>query len=303
MEPGQQKTLSRLVAVLAATVADSRKITPAAASSDSDLSSSLDCCSSALLELEIFLAPAYIRPTSGVQISLEQCSAIARFLAQKSTAPVHSLAQHLVASLDLLGYSVFGKNSNSNTCSICTILSRLLLITHFTLQNLPLNGSPGRREYVKILHTCSFLETCVGILSGCTNRFQVLSPASPEFLTNNNDRLKVRLCGAVLACTLGHFCHAAYGDVRASSEVIEEIGGHNDPRPSKNAVWTSLLAPACRDLLPKLTVMLTNESSSGTFFQQQDPVYRSLITPGLGLHYLVRVVVDSTCISVFVCPG
>lgn len=288
--PRQQ--LTSLLGVLASTVEAAKTITPATSSSHSDLSAALVYCSRALLDLETFLIPGYVQPTSGIQYSLDQCSDMASMLAQLSTIHINLLGQHILASLGLLGYSGFGNSSNGNSVRITDILRRSLLIMHFILRHLPMNATLGRREYMQLLHNSGFFNTCFGILSGCTNRLQMLSATHPAYLSDHEDRRKILLCGAVLGCTLCDFCHAVYGDVRASSEVIEEFGGHNDPRPSKNAIWTSLLAPACREILPGLTTLLTTEAPSRAFYQQQSPLYKKLLTPCLGLHSLVSSTIE-----------
>lgn len=73
-----------------------KTITPTTSSSHSELSAALECCSRALSDLETFLTPGYVQPTSGVKYSLDQCSQMASMLAQHSTIPINLLAVHLV---------------------------------------------------------------------------------------------------------------------------------------------------------------------------------------------------------------
>lgn len=211
----------------------------------------LGCCED-LLTVEDLLAPANVWTPAGMRYSLGDCYPIAQ-----QTADMLDLLTHLISYL--LEFLVKhaapagGEPSPSQreavlerqrvfTASFCipitTILTRALLIVHFTLENV---GNCRRPSYVRLLHNHTLFPRCFAIMSFCTNDFHMLSAANPLYLPKQEDRLQVLVCGAVLSCTLGAYAHAAYGDVRWSPDVTEEMtnvdGGSSDCRPSKREVW------------------------------------------------------------------
>lgn len=266
-----------------------------------DLAPLLEACSAEFLAVERLLTPAYAFTPTGTRYSPSECAATAQITAGMMTTPLATLVDNLTQFLvrgegpcDAPGLTVARKTlSTSASRSICmhiiAILTRALLVVHFTLEHI---GTGKRAGYVRLIHSCNLIPHCFLILSFSTLDFRTLSASSSAFLSDQQDRLRVLLCGAVLSCTLGEYCHAAYGDIRWSSDVTEEMtnqgGVGEDIRPSKKEVWAQLRQTTGTEIISKVTQLLTTAAQVGTFYSLQSPLYQSLLTPSLGLEMLVR---------------
>lgn len=310
--------LERIAALMATKAKKLEEVVQSRSFPMADLASQLDACNKDMAILETLLAPAYAASPGQKRFNSDESSSIALVTANMVYVPMTLLTKTL---LDFL-YNEAGEcrgevhMSNSGTTSssssgpvsrsknverqhaftsmfcvrITTLLTRVLLLAHFTLKHLKADVP----NYVGVIHQCEFFSRCSGILSFCTADLQMLSAPNPFYLPVEKDRLQLLLCGAVLGCTLGEYCHAAYGDVRWSSDITQEMthlgGGSSDPdpRPSKKAVWAKLTQTATPVTLTSLTKLLTTAAQVGTFFPLQTPLYQSLLTPSLGLESLVR---------------
>lgn len=266
-----------------------------------ELAPLLDGCSVDLLAVENLLTPAYAFSPSGNRYSQDECAATAQITASMMVTPLAMLVDKFTqffirgeGPCDAPGHTVIRKTlstsiSKAISMHIITILTRTLLVVHFTLEHI---GTSKRAGYVRLIHSCNLIPHCFVILSFSTLDFRVLSASSSAFLSEHQDRLRVLLCGAVLSCTLGEYCHAAYGDVRWSSDVTEEMADQGEGgtcvRPSKKEVWAQLRQTTGTEIISKVTQLLTTAAEVGTFYSLQSPLYQSLLTPSLGLEMLVR---------------
>ncbi|MEW5302556.1 MAG: hypothetical protein WDW36_005329 [Sanguina aurantia] len=262
----------------------------------------LECCED-LRAVEDLLAPAYVWTPAGMRYSLADCYPIAQ-----QTADMLGMLTHLISHLlelllrhtapawgepDPRQREAVMETQRVFIATFCipitTILTRALLVVHFTLETV---GNRRRPSCVRLLHTHHLFPHCCTIMSLCTNEFHMLSAANPLYLPAQEDRLQVLLCGAMLSCTLGEYAHAAYGDVRWSPDVTEEMtnldGGSSECRPSKREVWAQMAGVTGPIILSTVTRLLTTAAQVGTFYQHQSPMYQSLLTPSLGLESLVR---------------
>ncbi|MEW5302557.1 MAG: hypothetical protein WDW36_005329 [Sanguina aurantia] len=261
----------------------------------------LECCED-LRAVEDLLAPAYVWTPAGMRYSLADCYPIAQ-----QTADMLGMLTHLISHLlelllrhtapawgepDPRQREAVMETQRVFIATFCipitTILTRALLVVHFTLETV---GNRRRPSCVRLLHTHHLFPHCCTIMSLCTNEFHMLSAANPLYLPAQEDRLQVLLCGAMLSCTLGEYAHAAYGDVRWSPDVTEEMtnldGGSSECRPSKREVWAQMAGVTGPIILSTVTRLLTTAAQVGTFYQHQSPMYQSLLTPSLGLESLV----------------
>lgn len=164
---------------------------------------------------------------------------------------------------------------------------------HFSLRRLQAQDV----EYLSTLHSELFFPMSCALYSFCTASLEVLSAGNPHHLASTSDRQAVILCGAVLGSTLGAYCHAAYGDVRwfptvadAEELACQGVTGSTGP-VHRLAVWRQLtsvfMSPPCHVMLETLMVQLCGDAEQGTFYQLQNPLYQSLLSPTLGIDSMV----------------
>lgn len=319
------RRLGRLITALVPKVEKLNEILEASTFLMTDLAACLDTCSESLLSVETLLTPAYVTSSAGVRFTPHECASIAQLTGPMMSSPLAHLLKYLMDFLihegGILGSepetisseerSRHGAGTSQNhsdskliiikrqhACAalvcvrISTLVTRVLFTVHLTLKYM---GSQ-LPEYLALLHYCHVFPRCCALLSITTLDLCMLGSGNALFIADQQDRVRVFLCGAMLSCTLGEYCHAVYGDIRWSSSVTEEVGKQGlsglatpDPRPSKKEVWEQLLGPQVHSTLHKVTEYLTTAAQVGTFYQHQTPMYQSLLTPSLGLESLVSL--------------